>query len=85
MGFKKDYSRDVSLKCFTCGADYAFEVDEQTGHVTCHKCNRVYYGGEEELQHLNEVLIADEVESLSEELLSDFNDELTKVLKNLKF
>lgn len=85
MGFKKDYSRDVSLKCLTCGADYAFEVDEQTCHVTCHKCNRVYYGGEEELQHLNEVLIADEVESLSEELLSDFNDELTKALKNLKF
>lgn len=83
MGLKKEYSRDVSLKCLTCGADYAFEVDEQTGHVACLKCNRVYYGGEEELQHLNEVLIADEV--LSEELIGDFTDGLSKMFKNLKF
>lgn len=85
MGLKKEYSRDVSLKCLTCGADYAFEVDEQTGHVACLKCNRVYYGGEEELQHLNEVLIADEVEVLSEELIGDFTDGLSKMFKNLKF
>ena len=85
MGLKKDYSREVSLRCLTCGADYAFEVDDQTGHVTCHKCNRVYYGGEEELQHLNEVLIADELELLSEELMSDFTDELSKMFKNLNF
>ena len=85
MGLKKDYSREVSLRCLTCGADYAFEFDDQTGHVTCYKCNRVYYGGEEELQHLNEVLIADELELLSEELVSDFTDELSKMFKNLNF
>ena len=85
MGLKKEYSRDVSLKCLTCWADYAFEVDGQTGHVVCLKCNRVYYGGEEELQHLNEVLIADEVEMLSEELIGDFTDGLSKMFKNLKF
>ena len=59
MALKDDYSRSIALRCMTCGATYAFETDDKTGYITCRKCNRVYRGGEEELAHLNEEMIAD--------------------------
>jgi DNA-directed RNA polymerase subunit RPC12/RpoP len=57
MSLKDNYSISVSLRCMTCGATYAFEKDEKTGYIICHKCNRVYLGGNEELIRLNEALI----------------------------
>lgn len=81
----KDYnSRSISLRCMTCGATYAFETDEKTGFITCCKCNRVYRGGEEELVHLNEALIADEQEQLVEEVTKDVEKELQNMFKNIK-
>jgi hypothetical protein len=68
----------------TCGATYAFETDEKTGHVICHKCNRVYRGGEEELVRMNEALIADEQELLMEEVSKDVKKEIQKMFKNIK-
>lgn len=84
MAFKDHYSRQVSLRCLTCGATYAFETDKKTGYVTCHKCNRVYRGGEEELVGLNEALIEDEKELLFEEVQKDIEKEFKKAFKNLK-
>lgn len=80
---KDDYSRSIALRCMTCGATYAFETDEITGYITCHKCNRVYRGGEEELVCLNEALIADEQEQLVEEVTKDIEKEFQKLFKNI--
>ena len=84
MALKDDYSRSIALRCMTCGATYAFETDEKTGYITCRKCNRVYRGGEEELIHLNEVLIADEQDQLVEEVTKDIEKEIQKLFKNIK-
>ncbi len=84
MALKDDYSRSIALRCMTCGATYAFETDEKTGFVTCHKCNRVYRGGEDELIHLNEALIDDEKEQFVEEVKRDIEKEFQKMFKNIK-
>lgn len=83
MGLKSEYSRSVSLRCMTCGASYAFEIDEKTGYVTCRKCNRVYHGGKEELIELNEVLLEDEKYLLAEEVRKDVEKEFKKIFKNI--
>ena len=84
MALKENYSRQISLRCMTCGATYAFETDEKTGYVTCNKCNRVYRGGKEELISLNEALIEDEKEQLFEEVKKDVEKEFQKMFKNIK-
>lgn len=84
MALKENYSRQISLRCMTCGAAYAFETDEKTGYVTCHKCNRVYRGGKEELISLNETLIEDEKEQLFEDVKKDVEKEFQKMFKNIK-
>ena len=78
MGIKDDYSRSIALRCMTCGATYAFETDDKTGYITCHKCNRVYRGGEEELIRLNEALIEDEKGQLIEEVQKDIEKGVPK-------
>lgn len=84
MALKDDYLRSIALRCMTCGATYAFETDEKTGFVTCHKCNRVYRGGEDELIHLNEALIDDEKEQFEEKVKRDIEKEFQKMFKNIK-
>lgn len=81
MALKDEYGKTISLRCITCGASYAFEVDDLSGYVVCHKCNRVYYGGEEELIDLNKALIEDEQELLVEELQNDVAKEFMKIFK----
>ena len=65
----------------TCGASYAFDMDNLTGYVKCHKCNRIYYGGEEELVDLNQSLIEDESALLVEEVQDDIAKEFMKMFK----
>lgn len=84
MALKDNYSKQIPLRCMTCGATYAFETDEKTGYITCHKCNRVYCGGEEELICLNEALIEEEQQQLIDEVQKDVEKELQKLFKNLK-
>lgn len=84
MVLKDEYSKQIALRCMTCGATYAFQTDEKTGYITCHKCNRVYRGGEEELISLNEALIEDEQQELIDEVQKDVEKELQKMFKNLK-
>lgn len=85
MALKKEYNKSILLRCMTCGADYAFERDDQNGCITCMKCNRVYHGGEDELRDLNETLIADELELLKEEVTKDIQKEFNNLFKKLKF
>lgn len=84
MALKEEYSKQIALRCITCGATYAFETDEKTGVITCQKCNRVYRGGEEELISLNKALIEDEQDQLVEEVQKDVEKELQKMFKKLK-
>lgn len=84
MSLKKDYSVQIPLRCMTCGATYAFETDDNTGYVTCHKCNRVYRGGEDEIIRLNEALIEDEKEQLIDEVRKDVEKEFQKMFKSIK-
>lgn len=42
---KDNYDKTIKLQCATCGAEDFFETDEQTGIITCTKCNRIYNGG----------------------------------------
>lgn len=82
-GLKSEYSRNVALRCMTCGASFAFETDEKTRYVTCRKCNRVYRGGKEELIELNKVLIEDEKNLLVEEVRQDVEKAFKKLFKNI--
>lgn len=84
MALKDEYSKQIALRCMTCGATYAFETDDKTGYITCRKCNRVYRGGKEELIGLNEALIEDEQEQLIDEVRKDVEKELQKMFKNIK-
>ncbi len=84
MALKDEYSKQISLRCMTCGATYAFETDEKTGYITCHKCNRVYRGGKEELISLNESLIEEEQHELIDEVQNDVEKELQKMFNKLK-
>jgi ribosomal protein L37AE/L43A len=81
---KKNYNRNVSLQCATCGSTSAFVTDEKTGIIICKKCNRVYYGGYDELVILNEKRIADEFEDVKKEIGKDVQKELQNMLKKFK-
>lgn len=80
---KKNYSKSIRLQCPTCGSDYSFETNEKNGVITCKKCNRVYYGGEDELIELNQRRIDDEMQQSIEEVQNDVTNELNKIFKNL--
>lgn len=84
MALKNEYTKQIALRCMTCGATYAFETDEKTRYVICKKCNRVYRGGEDELVRLNEALIEDEQQQLIDEVQKDVEKELQKIFKNIK-
>lgn len=79
---KKDYSKNILLRCVVCGSDSDFECNEDKTYVKCNKCNREYYGGYDELVELNKSLIDEEVEQTKEEIVSDIHKDLTTMLKN---
>lgn len=84
MALKDKYTISIALRCLTCGASYAFELDDKTGYITCRKCNRIYRGGRDELMHLNESLIEDTKSQLAGEVKEDIGKELQKIFKKLK-
>lgn len=81
---KKNYNRNVSLQCATCGSTSAFVTDKETGVITCKKCNRVYYGGYDELLILNQKRIADEVDEVKKDIEKDVRNELQNIFKKFK-
>lgn len=82
---KDDYSKSIKLQCATCGAEDFFETDEQTGVITCTKCNRIYNGGYDELVDLNQKRIADELELTKEEIEKDLSKEIQNMFKKHGF
>lgn len=82
---KKNYDKTVALQCVTCGSDCSFETNEQTGEITCMKCNRVYHGGYDELVELNQKRIDDEIELTKEEIQADFEKDILAMFKKSGF
>ena len=80
---EKSYDKTIKLRCITCGSDCSFYMDTKTGKVICLKCNRIYYGGYDEVVNMNQRLIDDELQLTVEEVKKDLEKELLKRLKGL--
>lgn len=78
---KKNYSRNILLRCVVCGSDSDFESNEDKTYIKCTKCNREYPGGYDELVELNKVFIDEEIERTKDEIANDVHDELSAILK----
>ena len=78
---KKDYSKDIALRCVVCGSDSHFEFNEDKTFVKCTLCNREYTDGYDELVELNQSLIQEELDATAEELIKDISTEFTDGLK----
>ena len=79
---KKDYSKNLQLRCVVCGSDSDFESNEDRTYIKCRKCNREYFGGYDELVEMNKGVIEEELEQTKEEIAHDVREELTLMLKN---
>lgn len=82
---KKNYSKEIHLICPTCGGSGTFETDEQTGIIKCKKCNRIFYGGYDELMELNQQRIGDEMDSTTKDIIKDLQKDFVKKLKKSGF
>lgn len=78
---KKDYNKDVRLRCVVCGSDSDFECNEDKTYIKCTKCNRKYLGGYDELVELNQTLIDEEIETTKQEVKEDLEKEIHDMLK----
>ena len=74
---KSTYSRNISLQCVTCGADYAFESNDSKGIIKCLRCNRIYY--------LNQNRIDEEMQFLVKEVEGDLEKEIVNMFKKAGF
>lgn len=86
---KKDYSKNIKLRCVVCGSDSDFESNEDKTYIKCKKCNREYLGGYDELVELNQTHIQDEVDEMKNEVRQDaekyLHDSLKKAFKGNKY
>ena len=78
---KKDYNKNIRLRCVVCGSDSDFESNEDKTYIKCTKCNREYLGGYDELVKLNQALIDEEVEATKQEVKEDLEKEIHEMLK----
>lgn len=78
---KKDYNKNIRLRCVVCGSDSNFESNEDKTYIKCTKCNREYLGGYDELVELNQALIDEEVEATKQEVKEDLEKEIHEMLK----
>lgn len=80
---KKDYSRDVKLRCVVCGDTDSFKTDDNEQTIICERCGRKYTGGKDELVELNQQLIDEEVEDIKAEVTKDVQKEFNKMIKSI--
>lgn len=85
---KKEYNKNIRLRCVVCGSDSDFESNEDKTYIKCTKCNREYLGGYDELVELNQALIDEQIEATKQEvkenLEKDIHDMLIKAFKENK-
>ncbi len=79
---KKNYDRSISLRCVVCGSADHFEYNDDKTYVKCTLCNREYLGGLDELQDMNEAMIAEEVEAIKKEVTQDVEKDFSDMIKN---
>jgi len=79
---KKNYNKEMHLRCVVCGSDQHFEYNDDKSYVKCNLCNREYLGGYDELKEMNEALIADGIEELKKEVGADIKQEISDMFRN---
>ena len=79
---KRDYSRNIRLRCIVCGSDDCFECNENKTYIKCTKCNKEYHGGYDELVELNTAFIDMEISQMKDEIGKDLHDDILKTLKS---
>lgn len=82
---KQNYSKQVKLLCVTCGSSDFYEENKESGVITCKKCNRIYYGGYDEIVELNKQTIISEVENMKQEVEQDLMKDLNNIFKKAGF
>lgn len=86
---KKDYRRNIQLRCVVCGSDSDFESNEDKTYIKCNRCNREYFGGYDELVELNQAHIQEELDEMKVEVKQDaekyLRDSLKKAFKGNRF
>lgn len=73
------------MLCATCGSGDFFSKNEETGVISCKKCNRIYYGGYDEIVELNQQAISSEVEKMKQEVEQDLVKDLNNMFKKVGF
>ena len=82
---KQNYNKQIKLLCSTCGSGDFFYINEETGVITCKKCNRIYYGGYDEIVELNQQCISSNVENMRQEVQQDLIKDLNSMFKKAGF
>lgn len=82
---KQNYNKQIKLLCSTCGSGVFFDKNEETGVITCKKCNRVYYGGYDEIVDLNQQKIDAEMEKMKQVVKQDLKNDISNIIKKSRF
>lgn len=82
---KQNYNKQIKLLCATCGSGDFFDKNEETGVITCKKCNRIYYGGYDEIVELNQQCISSNVENMRQEVQQNLIKDLNSMFKKAGF
>ena len=80
-----NYAKSIKLICATCRSGDFLAKDEESGKITCTKCNRVYHGGYDELVELNQQVIDDEIENMKDEVRQDIVKDINAMFKKAGF
>ena len=77
---KTNYDKSIKLICATCGSGDFLAKDEESGKITCTKCNRY-----DELVELNQQVIDDEIENMKDEVRQDIVKDINAMFKKAGF
>ena len=82
---KQNYNKQIKLLCATCGSGDFFVNYEETGGITCKKCNRIWNGGCDEFVELNQQSISSNLENMRQEVQQDLLKDLNSMFKKAGF
>ena len=73
----KDYTRNVSLLCPTCGNDQFEDLGDDK--YKCSDCNGIYT--KEELIENNQAIIQNHVDEMADDIIKDIAKDLKRIMK----